>query len=89
MTTLTVTEAKTHFLELIRDSDKRLERFLITKQGKPAAVIMNADEFTGWLETLEILSDKKVVKEIRKARRELEQGETKSFKEVVGRLQSK
>ncbi|MDP2940217.1 MAG: type II toxin-antitoxin system Phd/YefM family antitoxin [Candidatus Omnitrophota bacterium] len=87
MTTLTVTEAKSHFLELIRNSDKRLERFLITKQGKPAAVVMNADEFGGWLETLEIMSDKKALKEIRKAKKELELGQTKSFKEVVGRAQ--
>lgn len=87
MTILTVTEAKAHFLELIRDSDRRLERFLITKQGKPAAVVMNADEFEGWLETLEIMSDKKSLKELRKAKKELEEGKTKSFKEVVGRLQ--
>ena len=87
MTTLTVTEAKAHFLELIRDSDKRLERFIITKRGKPAAVVMNADEFEGWLETLEIMSDKKALGEIRKAKRELSLGKTKSFKEVVGRLQ--
>lgn len=87
MTTLTVTEAKAHFLELIRDADKRLERFLITKQGKPSAVLMNADEFEGWLETLEIMSDKKALKEIRQARKELEQGKAKSFKAVVGRPQ--
>ena len=87
MTTLTVTEAKAHFLELIRDSDKRLERFIITKQGKPAAVVMNAGEFEGWLETLEIMSDKKTLREIRKARRELILGKTKSFKETVGRQQ--
>lgn len=87
MTTLTVTEAKAHFLELIRSSDKRLERFIITRQGKPAAVVMNADEFDGWLETVEIMSDKKALKEIRKARKELEQGRTKTFKEVVGRPQ--
>lgn len=87
MTTLTVTEAKSHFLELIRNADKRLERFLITKQGKPSAVLMNADEFEGWLETLEIMSDKKALKEIRQARKELEQGKAKSFKVVVGRPQ--
>ncbi|MFA5063482.1 MAG: type II toxin-antitoxin system Phd/YefM family antitoxin [Candidatus Omnitrophota bacterium] len=87
MTILTVTEAKAHFLELIRNSDKRLERFTITKQGKPAAVVMNADEFGGWLETLEIMSDKKALGEIRKAKRELNLGKTKGFKEVVGRLQ--
>lgn len=89
MTTLTVTEAKAHFLELIRNSDKRLERFIITKQGKPAAVVMNADEFEGWLETLEIMSDKKALRELRKAKKEFEQGKTKSFKEVVGRSQKR
>jgi len=89
MTTLTVTEAKSHFLELIRNTDKRLERFLITKQGKPSAVVMNADEFDGWLETLEIMSDKKALREIRKARKELEQGKTKNFQKVVGRPQRK
>ena len=87
MTTLTVTEAKAHFLELVRNSDKRLERFLITKQGKPTAVVMNADEFEGWLETLEIMSDKKALREIRKAKKELEQGRTKGFEKVVGRPQ--
>lgn len=80
-------EAKAHFLELIRNSDKSLERFIITKQGKPAAVVMNADEFEGWLETLEIMSDKKALGEIRKSKKELSLGKTKSFKEVVGRLQ--
>ena len=89
MTVLTVTEAKVHLLEMIRDSNKRLERFLITRQGKPAAVLMNADEFEGWLETLEIMSDKKALREIRKAKREIEQSKTKSFKEVVGRPQAK
>ena len=89
MTTLTVTEAKAHFLELIRNSNERLERFIITRQGKPAAVVMNADEFEGWLETIEIMSDKKALKEIRKAIKELKEGKTKTFKEVVGRPQKR
>lgn len=89
MTTMTVTEAKSHFLEMVRDSDKRLERYLITKQGKPAAIVMSADEFEGWLETLEIMSDKKALREIRQARKEIEKGKSYSFEEVVGRPQKK
>jgi prevent-host-death family protein len=89
MTTLTVTQAKAHFLELIRDSDKRLERFLITKNGKPSVVLMNADEFEGWLETLEIVSDRKVLKELRQAKAEFEKGQFKTFEEVVGRKQKR
>ncbi len=89
MTMLTVTEAKAHFLELIRDSSRRSERFLITKSGKPAVVMMNADEFEGWLETLEIMSDKKGLNELRKAKAELKQGRFKTFEEVFGRKQKK
>lgn len=89
MTILTATEAKAHFLQLIRDSGRRSERFLITKSGKPVAVMMNADEFEGWLETLEIMSDKKGLKELRKAKAELAQGRYKTFEQVFGRKQKK
>jgi len=89
MTILSVTEAKSHFLELVRDSEEKLKRFTFVRQGRPAAVLMNADEFDGWLATLELMSDKKTIKDIRAARRELSQGRTKSFKAVVGRAQKK
>jgi prevent-host-death family protein len=89
MTTLSVTEAKTHFLELIRDSQTKLKRFTFVRQGKPAAVLMNADEFEGWLETVNIMSDKKTLKNIRNAREEIQTGKTKSFLSVVGRKQKK
>jgi len=89
MTILSVTEAKAHFLELIRDSEKKLQRFTLVRQGRPAAVLMNADEFNGWLETVEIMSNKKTLKDIRKARKELETGKTKSFSSVVGRQQKR
>jgi antitoxin YefM len=89
MTVLTVTQAKARFLQVVRDSDEKLTRFVITKEGHPAAVVMNADEFDGWLETMEIMSDKRALKGIREARKELEAGKTKSFAQVVGRQQKK
>jgi antitoxin YefM len=87
MTTLTVTQAKSQFLKIIRNSHKRLERVLITKQGKPTAVLMNVDEYEGWLETLDIMADKKTLRELRKAKLEVQQGKVKTFSEVVGRKQ--
>jgi len=89
MTVLTVTEAKAKFLKVIRDSEEKLTRFVITKEGHPAAVVMNADEFDGWLETMEIVSDKKALKDIRQSRKELATGKVKSFAQVVGRAQKK
>lgn len=89
MTALTVTQAKNRFLKMVRDTDKRLAHFLITKQGRPVAIMMSVDEYEGWLETLEILSNKRMVKEIRKALRELKKGKYYTFEEVVGRQQRK
>ncbi|MDD5450132.1 MAG: type II toxin-antitoxin system Phd/YefM family antitoxin [Candidatus Omnitrophica bacterium] len=89
MTTLSVTQAKNRFLKMVRDTDKRLAHFLITKQGKPVAVMLNVDEYEGWLETLELLSNKKAAGEIRKALNEIRQGKYHTFEEVVGRPQRK
>ncbi len=82
MTTLTVTEAKAHLLEIIRQADTTMESFVISKNGKPKAVIMSIDEYEGWLETLEIMSDKKALKEIQEARKELAGGKSYTFEEV-------
>lgn len=89
MTTKTATEAKAHFLELIRAAEKRLGRFVITRSGRPAAVLMNADEYEGWLETLALVSDPRVRAELRDAMEELRAGQGHSFEEVVGRPQRK
>ncbi len=89
MTTKTATEAKSHFLELIRASEKRSSRFVITRAGRPAAVLMNADEYEGWLETLALFSDAKTRRELEDAREELCRGGGRSFEEVVGRPQKR
>lgn len=41
------------------------EEIVITRNGTPAAVLVSADEFAGWKETREILSDSSLMKEIR------------------------
>lgn len=82
MTYLTVTEAKSHLLDIIRRADSSMKHFIITKNGKPKAIIMSVDEYEGWLETLEIMSDKRALKDIRAAEKELTKGKFYSFEEV-------
>ncbi len=74
MTTLTVSAAKTHLPELIREVDRHYEAFIITKNGTPKAVLMSCDELEGLLETLDIASDTKLSKSLRKARKEAKAG---------------
>lgn len=87
MTAKTVTEAKAHFLELVRAAEGRADRFVITRAGKPAAILMNADEYEGWLETLALASNRRVRAELHESIQELRRGGGHSFEKVVGRPQ--
>lgn len=86
MKSINATEAKKRLLELIRDTDESFERYCIVRNGEPKAILMSTADYDGWLETLEILSDKKVVAEIRQSRRELEAGKGIPFQKLLTKL---
>jgi antitoxin YefM len=86
MKSITASDAKKRLLELIRDADQSFERYCITRNGEPKAVLMSIDDYEGWLETLEILSSKEAVAEIRKARKELDAGKSVAFETILEKL---
>ena len=86
MKNIKATDAKKHLLELIRDADESFERYLITRNGEPKAVLMSVDDYEGWLETLEIMSNSDAVVEIEKARKELEKGKGIPFEKILEKL---
>ncbi|MBN1283326.1 MAG: type II toxin-antitoxin system Phd/YefM family antitoxin [Proteobacteria bacterium] len=86
MKSITATDAKKRLLELIRDSDESFERYLITRNGEPRAVLMSVDDYEGWIETLEIMSDKGAMGEIRKARKEIDAGRGIPFEKVLEKI---
>lgn len=89
MTTLTASTAKGKFLSLLRRSHDLGEKYTITHKGRPCAVLMSTDEYEGLIETLEILQDKNITKELLLSIKEADHGKTISFKQVVGRQQKK
>jgi antitoxin YefM len=86
MKTINITDAKKKLLELVREADENFERYCIMRNGEPKAILMSADDYDSWLETMEIMSSKEAVAEIKKARRELDQGKGISFEKVLERL---
>ncbi len=66
MRTLSLSEAKMKLSELIDRVHSTDEEVVITKNGRPAAVLISPDEFEGWKETITIKSDSDFMKEIRK-----------------------
>lgn len=82
MTSLTISEAKSHLPELVRKADRRHKTFIITKNGLPKAVLMSYDELEGLLETIDIIRDRKLVKSLRKSLKEAHAGKVVSFSKI-------
>lgn len=84
MPTVTLSEAKSRLARLLREAEELGDRFLITRSGRPAGVLLSVDEYEGLLETLEILSDPELSQAVREGLRDVEEGRTVGHAEVWG-----
>ena len=82
MKTLSLSEAKMKLSELVENVYSTDEEVVITKNGRPAAVMVSPDEFDGWKETLAIKSDEGFVEEIKKGLADLKKSELYTLEEL-------
>ena len=85
--TVTLKELRPGLPEIINEIDRKLDRYIVTKRGKPVAIMMSMDDYEGLLETIEILSDKAAVKRIKKAKQEIAAGKTLSLEDLKRKLE--
>ena len=64
--TLPISEVKTRLPELVKGVSSRDDEIVITRKGRPAAVLLSIDEYESLMETLDILSDPKAMAQIRR-----------------------
>lgn len=72
--TLPVSEVKARLPELVAGVQEREEEVLITRNGRPAAVLLNVDEYERLKATLDVLSDPDLMRQIRNSRRYFARG---------------
>ncbi|HYA91127.1 MAG TPA: type II toxin-antitoxin system Phd/YefM family antitoxin [Thermodesulfobacteriota bacterium] len=86
MKALSVSEAKMKLSGLIETVNATDEEVLITKNGRPAAVLVSPEEFESLKETVAIRSDSALMKEIKKGLRALKKKRTKLYtlEELLG-----
>jgi len=82
---VSVTEAKNKLLDLIRSLKSRQEIVAITRDGVPSAVLLSMDQFEGFMETIEILSDQKTMRALRRAMKQAKAEKWMSHETVFGR----
>lgn len=80
--TLSLAEIKKRLSEIIDGVERQHDRVVLTRHGRPAAVILSPDDLESLEETLEILSDPRALREIRDAERELDAGEVVTADEL-------
>jgi PHD/YefM family antitoxin component YafN of YafNO toxin-antitoxin module len=64
-----------------------MDRFIVTRRGKPVMTILSPEDFEGLIETIEILSDRTAAKRIRRSLAEARQGKTRSLEDIRRRLE--
>lgn len=84
--TLPITKAREELTTLVDNAHKRLDDYVITVNGIPAAVLISAAEYDSWKETNEIMSNPGLVKAIRKGENEIDKGKGIPWEDVKNQL---
>ena len=83
--TLPISEVKARLPELVTGVEEREEEVVVTRNGKPAAVLVNYAEFERLKETLDVLSDPGLMRQIEESRAFYAAGgKGLSFEDVFG-----
>ena len=66
MKTLSLSEVKMKLSQLVDSVKETDQEIVITRNGRPVAVLVSTNEFEGWKETLSIQSNDQLMREIEK-----------------------
>jgi len=86
---ITATDAANHFGVLLDEVAKKASHYVITRLGRPKAVMLSIDEYREILEileTLEELQDQEYMAGIREAREDIALGRTMTLEELEEKL---
>ena len=86
MTSIPLSEAKDKLSSLVEAAETTHERTVVTKNGRPAAVIVGVDDFESLLETLSILRNPELTASLRQP---LDTDDTVGADEVLAELQAR
>lgn len=55
--TISITEARKRFFDIAEEVQRPGAFYMLTENGRPKAVLMSAEEYESWAETLEVMKD--------------------------------
>ena len=76
------TEARARLTELLDEVESTHEHVVITRNGRPAAVVLSQEEYEALEETLEVLQDDEALSALRESAEDVKAGRLFSLDEV-------
>ena len=83
---ITITEGRKNLFKIAEEVQKPDTYYEFTVEGEPRVVLMSREEFDSIMETMEILSDPKILRDIKKAEEEYKKGEYVSWDKIKKEL---
>lgn len=83
--TLPLAEIKARLSEIVDLVEEQHERVTLTRNGRPAAVLISPGDLEALEDTLDLLSDPEAVREIEQARADIGRGEGIGAEELKAR----
>ena len=80
--TIPITQAREELTSLVDNVKRKLDEYVITVNGTPAAVVISSEEYESWKETNEILSDLELTKAIKKGEKDVDKGRIYSLEQL-------
>lgn len=74
--TLPLSSVKTHLSEIVDRVEGEHDRVVVTRNGKPAAVLISNEDLEGLEETLAIMSDPALMAQVRESEQALADGDS-------------
>ena len=88
MATLPLAEVRANLSKLVDEAVRTHQRIEITRQGRRAAVILSADDYDSIMETLDILSDSDLMKELRQGQADIARGDFHALDDVANEMRT-
>ena len=86
--TLPLAQVKSKFSEMVDRVEHTHDRIIVTRNGRPAAVMISPDDLASLEDTLELLSDPDAMRELADARRAAAAGDYITGDELRSRFSS-
>ena len=87
MKTITLKALRPGLPRVVDAVESKLDRYIVTRRGRPVMMLISPEDYEGLLETIEVLSDKSAAKRIRKSWKEARDGKTVSLEALRKRLE--